>query len=477
MELIGFAGNIPACRAVAVFCFAGSDPVSVLGGVSVRAFAHFGAKGKKGEFFRYTMEGDVSDLFLVGLGEEKKAALPVFRNAVADLVRRVGRLGISEISVVLPVSPDEALSSAVAEGAVLGNYRFDRYRRPKEDDRSVSMERLYLRDGVTSGLNRGSLLGEAQISSRELANRPGNDITPVVLAEEALRIAREGGMECLVWDEVKIQEERMSALWHVGKGSQNPPRFIHMTYRPEGKARRRVALVGKGVTFDSGGLCIKGRDGIRTMKCDKTGACNVLAVMRAISILKPDVEVHGIVGAVENMPDGGAYRPDDIVTARNGKTIEIVNTDAEGRVTLADSLSYASELEVDAIVDMATLTGAVATALGNYTAGLISDNDGLSLEIMEAGAIAGERYHRFAMDDEKLREQIDSPVADLLNSGGPGGGTITAGMFLREFVKPEIPWVHLDIAGVDFYDKEFDCYGKGASSFGVRTCLEFILKK
>ncbi|MDD4836006.1 MAG: leucyl aminopeptidase [Dethiosulfovibrio sp.] len=474
MDLMSFSGNVP-CKAVAVHCFAGVDPVLVLDGASSRAFDLFKAKGKKGEFFRYPMEGAVNELFLVGLGDKDKASQSTFRNAVAETVRKVSKLGISDLAVVLPVAPDQAISSAVAEGAVIGDYRFDRYRQPKEGDAVVSVEKLYLKDGVEEGLSRGKVLGRAQIVSRDLANRPGNDITPQTLAEEAQRIAKEGGLDCTVWDEVKIQEERMSALWHVGKGSQNPPRFIHMVYRPAGTPKKKLAFVGKGVTFDSGGLCIKGREGIRTMKCDKTGACNVLAIMEAVSILKPDVEVHGIVGAVENMPDGAAYRPDDIVRARNGKTIEIVNTDAEGRVTLADTLSYASELDVEAIVDMATLTGAVATALGNYTAGLISDHDGLSQEIAAAGAKAGERYHRFTMDDEKLREQIDSPVADLLNSGGPGGGTITAGMFLKEFVKPEIPWAHLDIAGVDFYDKEFDCYGKGASSFGVRTCLEYIL--
>ncbi|SMG23645.1 leucyl aminopeptidase family protein [Dethiosulfovibrio salsuginis] len=475
MDLTSFSGNV-SCKAVGVLCFAGVEPLSVLEGASTRAFDLFRAKGKRGEFFRYPMEGEVQDLFLVGLGDEGKVCPSTYRNAVADLVRKVGRLGISDLAVVLPVGPDEAISSAVAEGAVLGNYRFDGYRQPKDGDISVSVDRVCLKDGVESGLARGKVLGHAQVVSRDLANRPGNDITPQTMAEEAQRIAKEGGLECVVWDEVKIQEERMSALWHVGKGSQNPPRFIHMVYRPAGTPRKKLAFVGKGVTFDSGGLCIKGREGIRTMKCDKTGACNVLAIMEAVSVLKPDVEVHGIVGAVENMPDGAAYRPDDIVRARNGKTIEIVNTDAEGRVTLADTLSYASELDVDCLVDMATLTGAVATALGNYTAGVFSDNDELSQEIIDSGRRAGERYHRFTMDDDKLREQIDSPVADLLNSGGAGGGAITAGMFLKEFVKAEIPWAHLDIAGVDFYDKEFDCYGKGASSFGVRTCLEYILK-
>ncbi|EFC91337.1 Leucyl aminopeptidase [Dethiosulfovibrio peptidovorans DSM 11002] len=475
MDIAVFSGELPAVRAVAVLCFDDGISEDVLDGAPTRAMAHFEGKGKKGEFLRYPLEGEVRDLFLVGLGKRDECGLGNYRNAVSDAVRKVGAMGISELAFVLPVTPDEAISSAVAEGAVLGNYRFDRFRSPKEEERSVSVDTLYLKDGQRSGLDRGIVLGEAQAASRDLANRPGNDVIPETMADEAVRIAKKHGMECDVWDEDRIQEERMSALWHVGKGSENKPRFIHMVYRPAGKPRRKVALVGKGITFDSGGLCIKGRTGIRTMKCDKTGGCNVLAIMEAVGRLKPDIEVHGIVGAAENMPDGASYRPDDIVRARNGKTIEIVNTDAEGRVTLADSLSFASELEVDAIIDMATLTGAAVTALGNYTAGLICDFDDLSRQVMSASERAGERFHRFAMDDEKLREQIDSPVADVLNSGGPGGGMITAGMFLREFVSPEIPWAHMDIAGVDFYEKAFDCYGKGATAFGVRTCLEFLL--
>lgn len=470
-----FSGEIPAVDAVAVLYFSEGSPASVLCDAPAKAMAHFDCKGKKGEFFRYPVDGGVKDLFLVGLGDKDGSGPGTYRNAVAETVRRIGEMGISNVAIVLPDVPDEAVSSAVAEGAVLGGYRFDRFRTPKDEDRTVSVETVYLKDGVESGVNRGVVLGEAQTVSRDLANRPGNDITPEVLGRKAMDIAEKYGLECEVWDEIRIQKEGMSALWHVGKGSASKPRFVHMVYRPEGEIRRKIAFVGKGITFDSGGLCIKSRTGIRTMKCDKTGGCNVLAIMEAVARLKPDVEVHGIVGAAENMPDGASYRPDDIVRARNGKTIEIVNTDAEGRVTLADSLSYASELDVDVIIDMATLTGAAVTALGNYTAGLVCDDDLLSDEILSASKKSGERFHRFAMDDEKLREQIDSPVADVLNSGGPGGGMITAGMFLREFVKSEIPWAHMDIAGVDFYEKAFDCYGKGATAFGVRTCLEFIL--
>ncbi|PIE54736.1 MAG: aminopeptidase [Dethiosulfovibrio peptidovorans] len=474
MNVEVFSGDAPVVPAVAVLYYEGQDMSKIWGGAAETAARHFGAIGRKNEWFRFPSLDGGAEVFLVGLGKKKDVPTGAVRDGVAETVRRLGALGIAQAAVIFPDGLDEDLSAAAAEGAVLGNYRFDRFRTPKEGDRTVPMESLFLMGGHQSAVDRGVILGRAQTEARDLANRPGNDITPQTLAERAQKIAEETGLECEIWDETKIQAEGMSALWHVGKGSQTPPRFIHMIYRPKERAKKKVVFVGKGITFDSGGLCIKNRVGIRTMKCDKTGGCNVLAIMKAVAALTPDIEVHGVVGAAENMPDGAAYRPDDIVRAKNGKTIEIVNTDAEGRVTLADSLSFASELQPDVIVDMATLTGAAVTALGNYTAGLLCDHDDLSRAIMDAGCRAGERFHHFTMDDDKLREQIDSPVADLLNSGGPGGGMITAGMFLKEFVNPDIPWAHLDIAAVDFYEKPFGCYGKGASAFGVRTCLEYI---
>ena len=474
LKLKMYKDKIPSVKAVAVLYFKDQQvSADLLGGAVKKVADHFGFRGEKGELYRYPLSNDTRELLLVGMGEKCNG---VYRDSVAEIVRDAGKFGISSIALILPCDMDSEVSSSVAEGVVLGGYSFKGMKLPEKDDRSVNVESVFVCGACEDDLNRGALLGEAQCYSRDLANRPGNDINPLTFAEEASKVAAEGKLNCSIWDENKIQEEGMSALWHVGKGSDTPPRFIHMIYRPEGNLpSKRVAIVGKGVTFDSGGLCIKTRTGIKTMKCDKTGACNVLAIMRAVAKLKPNVEVHGIMGMVENMPDGSSYRPDDIVKARNGKSIEIANTDAEGRVTLADTLSYASELEVDAIIDMATLTGAAITALGNYTAGLISDDDELSNAIQTAGKKAGERYHRFTMDDVKLRKQIDSPVADVINSGGPGGGMITAGMFLREFVNPSIPWVHLDIAAVDFYDREFDCYGKGATSFGTRTCLEYLL--
>jgi len=249
-----------------------------------------------------------------------------------------------------------------------------------------------------------------------------------------------------------------------------------MVYRPQGEPKEKIAIVGKGLTFDSGGLNIKTGDYMRTMKTDKSGACAVIGIMKAIAQLKPQVEVHGIFGAAENMPSGTAYRPDDIIRAMNGKTIEIDNTDAEGRVTLADALSYASNLGVSKIIDMATLTGACMVALGEYTAGLFTNDDEFGDEILSLSKLTGERMWKLPMDDKRLREKIKKGEGDVLNSGGRYGGAITAAMFLEEFVGEGIKWVHLDIAGPAHLREEFSYYSKGGTGFGVRTCLEYIMR-
>jgi leucyl aminopeptidase len=320
-------------------------------------------------------------------------------------------------------------------------------------------------------------LANAQRFVRDLVNEPGNVINPITLAEIVQKLAQEHGLECKVYDERQIQEMGMLALWSVGKGSATPPRFIHLTYKPEGEPKDRVVFVGKGLTFDSGGLNIKTGDYMRTMKMDKSGACTVLGIMKAVAQLKLPVEVHGIIGAAENMPSGTAYRPDDIIRAMNGKTIEIDNTDAEGRVTLADALSYASNLEPSWIIDMATLTGACVVALGEYTAGLFTNDPAFGEELIKVSKRTGERLWMLPMDDKRLRDKIKKGDGDVLNTGGRYGGAITAAMFLEEFVKEGIKWVHLDIAGPAYFKEEFDYYSKGATGFGLRTCVEYLMEK
>ena len=238
----------------------------------------------------------------------------------------------------------------------------------------------------------------------------------------------------------------------------------------------KVAFVGKGITFDSGGLDIKPENFMLTMKGDKTGACNVLGIMKGVAELKLNVEVHGFLTVAENMPSGSAYKPDDIITARNGKTIEINNTDAEGRLVLADALCVASELKPDVIIDMATLTGACAVALGKWRAGLFCNDDELADKILKSSDSRGEPYWRMPLEDEHIAETLKSDFADLTNCGQRYGGAIFAALFLKEFVGENISWAHMDIAGVDFNDKEYGVYPKGASAFGVRTCLDYLMK-
>ncbi len=466
-----------------IFLFEGESPLSPLVSEVSAALEHALSlpqdPGKKGSLRVVPVPGaPVRAMLLAGLGKRPESAAAqatAYRNRTAECVRCASTLGFESIVAQFPGKPDAFLSRAVAEGAILGNYVFRRYWTTDSHPERTEITSFGLAGGDQDGLGRGVVSAEAQAFARDLVNEPGNVVTPLALAERALVLAREGGLECTILDEGAIDAMGMNALLSVGRGSTNRPRLIHLVYRPDAEPRRRIALVGKTVTFDSGGLCIKTRDGIKTMKIDKTGGCNVLAIMRALGTLRPAVEVHGILGAVENMPDGDSYRPDDIIRTMNGKTIEILNTDAEGRVTLADVLTYASRVRPDALVDMATLTGAAVTALGNYTAALVSDHDGLSADLLAAAERAGERFHRFTMDDDKLREKITSQNADFTNSGGPGGGVITAGMLLREFVDPGIPWAHLDIAAVAHYDKEFDCYGTGGSAFALRTCLEYVL--
>ncbi|SHK47712.1 leucyl aminopeptidase [Thermocrinis minervae] len=413
-------------------------------------------------------------LYAVGLGKKDKTSLDSYRVAGALLVKRLKRDKVSSVCVYVGESLDYKLSKAITEGVLLGSYSFDKYKTKKEEE-GVKVEKVTLHGADEEGIRVGSIFAEAQNFARDLVNEPGNVINPITLAEIAQKLAQEYGLECTIYDEKQIQEMGMNALWSVGKGSATPPRFIHLVYRPQGEPKEKIALVGKGLTFDSGGLNIKTGDYMRTMKMDKSGACAVLGIMKALAELKPQVEVHGLIGAAENMPSGTAYRPDDIIVALNGKTIEIDNTDAEGRVTLADVLSYASRLKPSKIVDMATLTGACIVALGEYTAGLFTNDDEFGDEILRLSKETGERMWKLPMDDKRLRKKIKKGEADVLNSGGRYGGAITAAMFLEEFVDEGIKWVHLDIAGPAYTKEEYGYYSKGATGFGVRTLLEYIL--
>lgn len=429
--------------------------------------------GKKRSIVRVPMAGVPANLYLIGLGKKAKFSVNVVRDSLASALRTAGRQHNKTVGILLGhLTEHDGLSFALGEASGLCGYVFDKYKTKGEDYEPFALEAVYS-DVYDDGIGIGLKFAEAQIFSRELANEPGCSVWPEVMAEKAEALAKEYALECEVWDEQRLRAEKMGALLAVGSGSKNPPRLIHLTYKPE-NASRKIAIVGKGITFDSGGLNIKPDSYMLTMKGDKTGACNVLGIMKGVAELGLSVEVHGFLACAENMPSGSSYRPDDIITARNGKTIEINNTDAEGRLVLADALCVASELKPDAIIDMATLTGACAVALGKYRAGLFTNDDGLADSLLKSACRRGEPYWRMPLDDENISESLKSSYADLVNCGERYGGAIFAALFLQEFVGEGIAWAHMDIAGVDFNDKERGVYPKGASAFGVRTCLDYL---
>lgn len=439
-----------------------------------RVVINEGFRGKAGKLLVVPVaDKTVRFAVIAGLGPEDKLTPERVRVAAFSAARAAASRGCAELSLTMPKAGDADRSRAAAEGCALASYRFDKYLARDEKDRFAAIEAVTVFDGCEKALEEGRILGESQCWTRDLANEPGCVINPEVFAAKAQELAAELGLACEIWDEKRIADENMGAYAAVAAGSANPPRFIHLTYEPE-NAKGHIALVGKGLTFDSGGLDIKPSEFMLTMKGDKSGACAVLGAIRAAALMKLPWKVTAIVAAAENMPGGSAYRPDDILRARNGKTIEVNNTDAEGRLTLADALCYASELKPDMIVDIATLTGACAVALGSTTAGLFTNNDEFGDKVLKASAASGERLWKLPMDDPNLREKIKSPFADLVNSGGRYGGAITAAMFLEAFVDKDIPWVHLDIASADFASSPYAYYVKGATGFGMRTLAELV---
>ena len=326
-----------------------------------------------------------------------------------------------------------------------------------------------------AALQRGQQICDGVILARELVAAPANVVTPQALADTAQAIATDHGLELEILEQEACEALGMGAFLGVAKASDLPPKFIHLTYRPSGTPRRKLAIVGKGLTFDSGGLNIKAGAGsmIEMMKFDMGGAAATLGAAKAIAQIKPDVEVHFISAATENMISGRAMRPGDILTASNGKTIEVNNTDAEGRLTLADALVFAEKLEVDAIVDLATLTGACVVALGDNIAGLWSSDDTLAQDLQQAAQTAGEKYWQMPLED-KYFDGLKSIVADMKNTGPRFGGAITAALFLKQFIR-SVPWAHLDIAGTVWTEKENGYNSPGGTGFGVRTLVNWVL--
>jgi leucyl aminopeptidase len=416
---------------------------------------------------------------VTGLGRRRELDAEAVRRAAAAALRRARDLGARSVALeVLGDGPrPRARAQAAVEGAILGTYTFDRYKKEKAERRIEALS-LVVGDGrqareVTEGTRVGETFARATSFARDLVNAPANDVHPTYLARTATRIARETRLGVKVYDRAECQRLGMNAFLGVAAGSAQPPRFIHLSYTPPGRRRRRVALIGKGITFDSGGLDLKPPESMLRMKDDMSGAAAVLAVMRALPALKPPVEVHGLIAATENMPSGAAIRPGDVLRAMNGTTIEIGNTDAEGRLTLADAICYADRrIGAEEIIDLATLTGACVVALGPLCSGLMANDQPLADRLLAAAAAAGERVWQLPLIDE-YREHLKSDVADLNNVGPRGGGAITAGLFLREFAGARA-WAHLDIAGPAFVEKDQPLAPKGATGAGVRTILAYL---
>jgi len=419
-------------------------------------------------------------LLIVGLGKQAKATVHGVRNAAGTAVRFAKPRGIRELAFVLPHS--EALLKtttvrAIAEGACVGDFDPDTYRSDRKDQ-SIQTFTVASPDRpdqaeLRAAFAEGVIIGESQNFTRALVNEPGNKLTPTILGRRAADMAAEVGIIAEVYSTEKLHALKMGAFWSVSQGSAEPPALIVLRYEPEGaKDGPVLGLVGKGITFDTGGISIKPADNMEKMKYDMAGGAAMIGAMRAIALLKPKVRVIGIVCASENMPDGKAQKPGDVQTAMSGKTIEIINTDAEGRLVLADGLTYAKSLGATHLIDAATLTGAIGVALGMVNAGAFSNDDATYAKFDAALEISGEKFWRMPLGDE-YAELIKSDIGDIKNTGGRYGGAITAAEFLRVFAE-DTPWIHLDIAGLAWIDENRPYIAKGPSGVGVRSILEWV---
>jgi len=419
---------------------------------------------------------------LVGLGKKKDVRLDHLRQAMGTAAKRVRQAGAR--SFVAPparlgrVSPGDIAQSMV-EGALLGSYEFTVYRSEKQDDaRQLRLMTILLgeRDGLAqldAGARRGQVSAEATVLVRDLCNHPANVMTPTRLAEEAYKVGRERGVKTTVLERRHMEKLGMGAILGVARGSQEPPKFIILEYKGGDRKARPIALVGKSITFDSGGISLKPAENMEQMKADMTGGAEVLASVRAAARLRLPLNLVGILPATENMPGGRATKPGDILRTLSGKTVEVQNTDAEGRLILADGLSYATRYKPQALIDVATLTGACVVALGQFAIGMFGNSDGLKAQIEGAGEKAGERVWEMPLWEEYF-EQLRSDVADMRNIGGRSGGMITAALFLSKFVG-DTPWVHLDIASTDWSERERPYISKGPTGIGTRLLIQYLL--
>ncbi len=454
-----------------------------LGADLVQAMRDHGVKGKLGETFGVPSLRRIKakSIMLVGLGTRNDADAGAVRKAAIKVARAANRFGTAASTVPRVGEPAQESFRAFAEGIVLGAYRFDRYKgRPSEDseESKPKLKRVLAlgdedgaRSGLRAALKRGRVYAEAANWARDLVNTPAIDATPDALAKEARKMAAQSGLWCKIWTKAELVAGGFGGIVGVGAGSANEPRLIELAYRGAGNAAP-IAISGKGVTFDSGGLSIKDASAMEWMKADMGGAAAALATMRAIAQLKPKVNVIAAIPSSENMPGGTAIRPGDILRHRGGKTSEVLNTDAEGRLILADALAYLWEKKPRVIIESATLTGAAMVALGNEIWAIFGSDEDLVDDLLAAGREEGEPGWQLPLWTD-YRKNIDSTVADVKNVGSRYGGAISAALFLKEFVG-DVPWAHLDVAGTAFTDSNTEFWPRGATGSPARTLIRYI---
>jgi leucyl aminopeptidase len=414
-------------------------------------------------------------LLLLGGGKAKDFTSSELRKLAGVAARFLKPKGIRSFAFLAPeagVAGEEAVE-AIVEGAFVGNFDPDVYKSDRKDQ-TIDSVAVVVRGNqaqLQKTMDEARIIGESQNFTRELVNEPSNRMTPTILAERARSMAQEVGLKCEVYGADKIKELKMGAFWGVAQGSEEPPALIVLRYEPaDAPATPVLGLVGKGITFDTGGISIKPADGMEKMKYDMAGGAAMIGAMRAIALLKPKSKVIAVICATENMPSGKAQKPGDVQIAMSGKSIEIINTDAEGRLVLADGLYYARQLGCTHLVDAATLTGAVVVALGYVNAGVFANNDKFYQQFTSAIKKAGERFWRMPLDED-YKESIKSTIADIMNTGGRWGGAVTAAMFLKEFAE-DTPWIHLDIAGTAWMEDNKPWIAKGPSGIAVRSLVE-----
>ncbi|MGI9611365.1 MAG: leucyl aminopeptidase [Acidimicrobiales bacterium] len=478
MPTMTAASSVPRA-ATAVDRPVASDELDALPTDVKRAAELQGFDGKGGQTLLLASGGKGPIEVLVGIGPRSDVSANSLRKAAASYVRAVSKHAAIATNLAAELEDDRpAAIGAVVEGIRLATYRYTPFKSAKKKkDEKRELERVSLvvkGRGVKAEVERASAVADAVELARDLGNEPGGSLTPEAFAAKAKEVGAASGLKVTVWDERKIAREKLGGLQAVNQGSTHPPRFVHLRYTPPKRSKATVALVGKGITFDSGGLSLKTAAGMSTMKIDMSGGGAVLAAMTACAAASVPVTVTGYIPLTDNMTGGLAQRPGDVFTARNGKTVEVLNTDAEGRLVLADALSLATEDKPDAVIDIATLTGSASAALGMSYAALMATDDGLATRIEEASDRTGEKVWRLPLPEE-YRQQLDSNVADLKNIGsGPYGGALVAGLFLREFVG-KAPWAHIDLGMSAMTDSDSGINPKGATGFGVRLFVDMLV--